>query len=306
MPTPEGRLDAIESGYVTPFLDHLRVERGLSENTLASYRTDLRRYARYLAAARISRPTTVTHPTIRAFIGQLRREGKASSSVARIVSAVRSFHRFLVAEGLSTENPAGRIPSPRRWQRLPPALSVEEAIELVTAPSGTEPLAVRDRALLELAYATGLRASELVGLELGALQVRERYVRVIGKGGRERIVPFGREAEAALSRYLGGARQALLKGRREEVVFLNHRGRPLSRVGYWKILKRHAGGIGLADRVHPHLLRHTFATHLLDGGADLRVVQELLGHASIATTQIYTHVQRGRLVETHRACHPRG
>ncbi len=306
MPNPDERLEAIDSRYLTPFLDHLRVERGLSENTVSAYATDLRRYARFLAGQDVERPADASPATIRTFVGQLRRAGRAASTVARTVSAVRSFHRFLVAEGLASDNPAARIPSPRRWQRLPEALNIDDARRLVTAPRGDEPLAFRDRALLELGYATGLRATELVRLELGALSLDERFVRVVGKGGKERIVPFGVASADALRLYLGAPRQQLLRGRREESIFLNHRGRPLSRVGYWMIIKRHARGLGLEKQVHPHVLRHTFATHLLDGGADLRVVQELLGHTSIATTQIYTHVQKGRLAEIHRSCHPRG
>jgi integrase/recombinase XerD len=291
--------------YVDPFLDHLRVERGLSEHTVAGYRTDL---LRYVAFARKTghAPTQATRVEVEGFVVSLREAGRAASTVARALSAVRTFHRFLVTEGLASANPAGTIPGGRRSQTLPNVLSAEEAIRLVAAPTGDSPLALRDRALLEMAYATGVRASELVGLTPRMVSREERFVRVVGKGDKERVVPFGEAAGSALDTYEAYGRPKLLRGRRVDAIFLNFRGGPLTRVGWWGILKKRARSVGLGDRVHPHVLRHSFATHLLEGGADLRVVQELLGHASIATTQIYTHVQRNTLLEIHRSFHPRG
>jgi integrase/recombinase XerD len=302
-PEPDGPAAA---RYVTPFLDHLRIERGFSEHTVAAYAADLRRYSAFLSARGVRRPADATRALVSDHLANLTREGCAPASVARALSAMRTFHRFLLAEGLATENPTARQPAPRRWRRLPRALSLADVERLIGSPRGDGALARRDRALLELAYATGLRAAEIVGLRIADTDLSDRFVRVTGKGGRSRVVPFGRTAATALTDYLAGPRHQLLRGGRESVVFLNHRGRPLTRVGYWTILKRCANQVGLSARVHPHVLRHTFATHLLEGGADLRVVQELLGHASIATTQIYTHVERTRLLEVHRTYHPRG
>ena len=294
---------ALIDRYVSPFLDHLRIERGLSEHTVTGYERDLIRYVNGLAP---TAPTDATRPSVEAHVSRLRRAGLAPTSVARALSAIRTFHRFLVSEGLSAENPASRVPSAKRWERLPKSLKVEQVGTILAAPRGDRPLDLRDRALLELAYATGLRASEVVGLTFASVTMAERFVRVVGKGGRERLVPFGQAAQTATQRYLEVARPILARGQRSESLFLNHLGRPLSRVGFWLILKRHAATVGLEAVAHPHVLRHSFATHLLEGGADLRVVQELLGHASIATTQIYTHVDRRHLQSVHRACHPRG
>ncbi len=302
---PSAALARVRERYVGPFLDHLRVERGLTDNTVAAYANDVMRYVQDLVAAGVTRPGTAQREHVERHVAGLRRAGRAATSIARAVAAVRAFHRFLVSEGLAESNPALRLPAARRARPLPKVLSIEDVARLVSAPRGGAPLAVRDRALLEMAYGTGLRASELVGLTHATVNRDEQFVRVIGKGGRERIVPFGREAASRLSDYLTLARPELVRGRRVDALFVNHRGGPLSRVGFWLILKRHAGAVDLQEQAHPHVLRHSFATHLLDGGADLRVVQELLGHASIATTQIYTHLDLTRLTETHRACHPR-
>lgn len=291
--------------YLAPYLDHLRVERGLSDHTVAAYARDLVRYLGFLDARGKTRPTDADRRAVEDHLGELRRGGLAPSSVARTASSIRGFHRFLVSEGLTTVNPAARIPTPRRWERLPHAIAVEDVLRLVEVPEGTGPLPVRNRALLELGYATGLRASELVGLSASGVHADDRFVRVVGKGGKERVVPYGGAAARALDRYRAGPRDALRRGKRVSALFLNHHGGPLTRVGYWGILKREARRAGIPD-VHPHVLRHSFATHLLQGGADLRVVQELLGHASIATTQIYTHLETAQLQEVHATCHPRG
>jgi integrase/recombinase XerD len=291
--------------YLDPFLDHLRVERGLSDHTISGYARDLARYLSYLSARRVVSPTRADRRMIEEHLGELRRGGRSPSSVARAASAIRGLHRFLVAEGLADQNPAARIPTPRRIERLPHAIPVEEILRLVDVPEGSGPLPIRNRALLELAYATGLRASELVGLTPREVHAEDRFVRVVGKGGKERVVPYGGAAARALARYRSGPRDLLRRGKRVSALFLNHRGGPLTRVGYWGILKREARRAGIPD-VHPHVLRHSFASHLLQGGADLRVVQELLGHASIATTEIYTHLETARLREVHASCHPRG
>jgi integrase/recombinase XerD len=290
--------------YLSPFLDHLRLERTLSPRTVSAYAGDLERYLDALHTRGVSSPTKATQADVEAHVSDLRRTGHAQASVARALSAVRAFHRFLTAEGLGEINPARSVPAGRRWRRLPHALAVEDVLRLLDSAEGPTPVALRDRALLEMAYATGARASELVSLTPAGVNERERFVRILGKGSRERLVPFGEAAARSLAAYLRDGRPRLLRTRRVDEIFLNQRGGPLTRVGYWLVLKGHARRAGLSA-VHPHVLRHSFATHLLEGGADLRVVQELLGHASIVTTQIYTHLERSRLSEIHRQCHPR-
>jgi len=309
MPDAPDAIDRLSSAtrlrYLEPFLEHLRAERGLSTRTVAAYGSDLARYLGELESRGVGAPTRATTNEVEAHVSELRRTGHAPASVARALSSVRAFHRFLVAEGLTETNPASRVPSGRRWRRLPHALPVDAVLRLLGSVKGSTPLALRDRALLEMGYATGARASELVALTPAAVHEAERFARFFGKGRRERLVPFGAAAAQALRVYLLDGRPKLAGRRRVEAIFLNHRGGALTRVGYWGILKTHAERAGLPG-IHPHVLRHSFATHLLEGGADLRVVQELLGHASIATTQIYTHLEQARLSEIHRQCHPRG
>ncbi len=240
-----------------------------------------------------------------AYFAGLMRRGLAGSTVARRRSALRGFHGHLARAGIAVADPLAQLPPPRRDRKLPHALSAEDVERLLAQPEGNEALALRDRALLELAYASGLRVSELLGIEPVHLDLPGRTVTVIGKRDKQRAVPFGRSAEGALREWLGRGRPVLAREPRVRTVFVNARGGSLSRMGFWKILRGHARAAGLATRVHPHALRHSFATHLLQGGADLRVVQELLGHASVATTAIYTHLDRGYLREVHRTFHPR-
>jgi integrase/recombinase XerD len=297
---------AIES-----YLEELRVGRRLSANTLDGYRRDLADYASFAGRHRLATWRDATTTFVDGFFASLARRGLAGSTVGRRRSALRGFHAFLVRQGRCADSPLAMLPPTRRDRRLPNALSVEDVEALLAQPQGEEPRALRDRALLEIAYASGLRVSELCGLMRHQIDLASKTLAIAGKGGKERVVPFGRAAERALRAYLERGRPLLsgaagLRDRtRHDAVFVNARGGRLSRMGFWKILRGYARSAGLAARVHPHALRHTFATHLLQGGADLRVVQELLGHASVATTAIYTHLDRAYLREVHRTFHPR-
>ncbi len=292
------------------FLSWLVVERGRSLNTVAAYRRDLLRYAAHLAG----RGTTVVSATpddVLGFVAALRAGGLAAASVARALAAARQFHRFCVDEGIRPDDPTALVESPRVPNGLPRPLNEEEVERLLAAVTGVDPIARRDRAILELLYATGMRVSELCGLSLGDLDLDDTMVRVFGKGAKERIVPFGAPAYRALGDWLSAdGRGALIPTRwarrgDAEALFLGRRGARLGRQHVWMILRGYGERCGLADRLSPHVLRHSCATHLLDHGADLRIVQEMLGHASIATTQIYTRVSQERLWEVYRRAHPR-
>jgi len=294
------------------YLEELRVGRRLSPHTLDAYRRDLADYLEFARRYRLPDWHAATTTLVDAYFASLAKRHLSGNTLSRRRSALRGFHAYL-ARRVAAGNPLADLPPPRRERRLPRVLSIEEIDRLMSQPEGHEPLALRDRAMFELAYASGLRVSELCGLERSRLDLASRTVAVTGKGSKERVVPFGRAAERALRAYLEHGRPALTTqgGRRSgpigrtDQLFVNAHGRALSRVGFWKILKRHARTAGISSRVHPHILRHSFATHLLHGGADLRVVQELLGHASVATTAIYTHLDRAYLTEVHRTFHPR-
>jgi integrase/recombinase XerD len=297
------------------YLDHLAVERGLAANTLASYRRDLSRYLDFLAARGRTDLADVGPPDVVAFLVDLREGGEehpplGPGSAARAVVAVRGFHRFARREGLAAADPAAQVKPPTPPRRLPKAISVEDVERLLRAagPADT-PLSLRDRALLELLYGTGARISEAVGLDVDELDLDGGTVKLSGKGGKERVVPVGSYARAAVSAYLVRGRPVLAAAgtarRGTPALFLNARGGRLSRQSAWTVLRTCAEKAGLHVDVSPHVLRHSFATHLLDGGADVRVVQELLGHASVATTQIYTLVTVDRLREVYAAAHPR-
>jgi integrase/recombinase XerD len=292
--------------FVEPFLDHLRFERTLADQTLDAYGTDIRRLAAFARASGRETIRDVTSADLRAYLFRLKDLGLAPASISRNLSAVRTYFRFLLAENLVMADPSERIQPPKGWRTLPQVLTVAEIEALLAAPDLAEPLAWRDRALLEFAYASGVRVSELTALETRHLLLDDGMALVHGKGGKERWVPVGRRAVGALALYLRETRPRLEKGRGAGRVFLNARGTPLSRMGVWKILRRHVESAGIEKPVSPHTLRHSFATHLLEGGADLAAVQEMLGHADIATTQIYTHVDRRYLAEVHRSHHPRG
>jgi integrase/recombinase XerD len=294
------------------WLNHLDVERGVAANTLKSYRRDLVRYAAYLAAQGLTDPAAITEAHVSEFLATLR-EGTpdhpplAASSAARTLVAVRGFHRFLVLEGDLPSDPASAVSPPQPPARLPKAISIEDVERLLEAASvGDTPASLRDRALLEVLYGTGARISEAVGLDVDDIDTQEGVVRLFGKGSKERIVPLGSYAAQALGAYLVRGRPTFaVKGRGTPAVFLNQRGSRLSRQSAWSVMRAAAQRAGLGEHLSPHTLRHSFATHLLDGGADVRVVQELLGHASVTTTQIYTLVTVQRLREVYAQSHPR-
>jgi integrase/recombinase XerD len=292
--------------WLESFRDFLALESGHSANTVESYLRDLRRLAEFATSRGVRDPGRLTRPLLRDFVYHLKDLGLSSASIRRGVSAIRTYYGFLVGEGRVADDPSDRLESPRRGRVLPETLSVKEVEALLGSAKVEQPLAWRDRALLELAYGAGLRVSELCGLGLTDLLLSENLVRVFGKGGKERLVPLGRNVIGAVSVYLHTMRPELDKGKSGGRVLLNARGRPLSRVGAWGIVKRATERAGITKRVTPHTLRHSFATHLLEGGADLRAVQEMLGHADLSTTQLYTHVDREYLRSVHKQFHPRG
>lgn len=291
--------------WLEGFRDYLALESGHSPNTVEAYVRDLRRLGEFSLARGIADPAAVTRGDLREFVYLLKDLGLSAATIRREVSAIRTYYGFLAGEGRVRDDPSDRLETPRRGRVLPEVLTVREIEALLAAPSLDEPLGWRDRALLELGYGAGLRVSELCGLGLTDLLLAEQLVRVFGKGGKERLVPLGRAVIGAVSVYLHTLRPTLDRGRSGGRVLLNARGEPLSRVGAWGIVRRAARRAGIAKRVTPHTLRHSFATHLLEGGADLRAVQEMLGHADLSTTQIYTHVDREYLRSVHKQCHPR-
>jgi integrase/recombinase XerD len=296
---------------VLDFLAYLEFERGLSRNTLEAYRSDLLQYGAWLRAHRVD-PLAVTHTQLSDFLTGLAegdpdtdRPPVAPATLQRKTACLRSFHRHLRREGLITDDPTAHIRAPRQGRRLPKVLTREEVAKLLEQPQGTEPAALRDRAILELMYACGLRASEAVDLDVGDLDLAEGILRARGKGSKERLVPVGSAAARAVMAYLQRGRPAFVGLRQERRLFVNHRGQGLTRQGLYKIVQRHARTAGLAEKMSPHTLRHSFATHLLSGGCDLRAVQEMLGHADIATTQLYTHLSTERLKDVYFEAHPR-
>ena len=289
-----------------PFADYLRFDRGVSRRTRDAYLRDCRQMIEFAVDRGVEDPGRVDHTVLRAFVVSLVDGGMAPSTVSRKLSALRSYFGFLVAEGHRAEDPTERLEAPRRGRSLPEVLTVEEVERILSAVPGEHELAFRDRALLETLYGAGLRVSELVELGVRDLMLEEGLLRVMGKGSKERIVPLGGRACDALRRYLRELRPRLDSGEARGVVFLNQHGRPLTRQGAWKIVRRHVERAGVERDVSPHTFRHSFATHLLEGGADLAAVQEMLGHADISTTQIYTHVDRAYLRQVHRSHHPRG
>jgi integrase/recombinase XerD len=285
------------------FIAHLKVERGLAPNTVQAYSRDLLRFLEFLDDLG-RKPQEATQEDVLAFVGSLKKRVSTRSS-ARNLSAVRMFFRFLVSEGIITASPARLVESPKLPVRLPGIISPEDVERLLNEPDTAKPAGARDRAMLELLYATGLRVSELIGLRLHNLNLEAGFVRILGKGSKERVVPMGDKAKEALQEYLSGRRASLLKKRTSSFVFLNSRGRPLTRQGFWKLIKQYGRSAGIRGSITPHGLRHAFASHLLEGGADLRSVQIMLGHEDISTTQIYTHVTREHLKRLHEKHHPR-
>jgi len=287
------------------FLARLRTEKGLAPNSVEAYGRDLRRWMEELAGQGVRDWRAVGRAHLEAHLAGLPARGVGPRSQARALSAIRSFHRLLLAERLCAADPTENLGSPRPGRRLPEVLSAEDIQRLLAAPDPRQPAGRRDRAMLELLYATGLRVSELVSLSVNDLHLETRMVLARGKGSKERLVPVGAPAAEAVRLYLAGARQALLRGRRSRDLFVTPRGARMTRQGFWKLIGRHARGAGIGKRISPHKLRHSFATHLLAGGADLRAVQAMLGHADIATTQIYTHVDRSQVRRLYDRHHPR-
>ena len=303
---------ALERRYehlLLDFLAYLEFERGLSRNTLEAYRGDLLQYGRFLEARGLS-AVEAGAVDVSDFLswlatGDEERRPASPATIHRKSACLRSFYRHLRRENILEADPTAMVSGPRRSRKLPHVLTRGEVEKLLAAPRGGEPQAVRDRALLETIYACGLRASEAIDLEVGDLDLEERVLRARGKGSKERLVPFGQAAARALASYLERARPALVKGAPEPHLFVNYRGARLTRQGLYKIVRRHALSAGLADHMSPHTLRHTFATHLLAGGCDLRSVQEMLGHADVSTTQLYTHLSSERLKDVYFRAHPR-
>ena len=294
---------------VLDFLSYLEFERGLSRNTLEAYRGDLLQLGRFLSEHNVSAleagPAEISDFLTGLAAGDADHRPSSPATIHRKSACLRSFYRHLRREGLRESDPTATLSAPRRSRKLPQVLTRGEVEKLLAQPSGTDPQALRDRALLELMYASGLRASEAIGLELGDIDLEERVLRARGKGSKERIVPIGQAALRALSAYLERGRPKLVKNRPEIHLYVNFRGGQLTRQGLYKIVRRHALTAGLADRMSPHTLRHTFATHLLAGGCDLRSVQEMLGHADVSTTQLYTHLSSERLKDVYFKAHPR-
>jgi len=290
---------------IDAYLDHVTTERGLARKTVEAYARDLAGFTRFLVARGIRSPARIGPAEVRAHLAARAEGGLSARSLARALAAVRGFTRFLALRGVLADDVLRHVRIRRPPARLPRSLGTAEVGSLLAQPAARERRGLRDRALLELFYACGLRVSETVGLRGTQMNLPAGFVSVLGKGGKERVVPLGRHARAALEAYLQQERPRLLRGRPSAFVFLGPSGQPLTRQAVWKLVKRRALAAGLGRRVSPHTLRHTFATHLLTGGADLRIVQTLLGHADIGTTQIYTHVAPARLREVHRRHHPR-
>lgn len=293
---------------VEDFLGYMAVERGASGNTVSAYRRDLTTYADFLLERGVAAPDAIVRDDVTAFVASLQASGLAPSSVERKVAAVKSFHKFLVRDGITANHPTASMPLPKKPVRLPDVVTIDEIEKLLDQPFPEGPAGLRDRAMLETLYGCGIRVSELVGLDLADVELGEGFIRVFGKGGKERAVPVAGAALAALQDYLAHGRRSLRpkgRGRRQdpEALFLNVRGQRMTRQTIFELVRRYGGRVGVA--LHPHTLRHSFATHMLEGGADLRSLQEMLGHSDISTTQIYTHVDRTHLRAEYLSTHPR-
>jgi integrase/recombinase XerD len=289
------------------FIHFLIVEKGLAKNTIVSYERDLKSYIHYLnSVENIQHLNDVQRIHIVHFLGLLKEQGKSSKTLARHIASLRAFHQFLLRDKVTDHDPSVHIETPKMERTLPKVLNIQEVETLLDSPKQNDHFGIRDKAMLEILYATGIRVSELIGLDLGDVHLTMGFVRCIGKGNKERIIPIGKTAGNALKHYLEQGRPFFVnKKQREEALFLNHHGMRLTRQGFWKILKRLAAEAGIQKELTPHTLRHSFATHLLENGADLRAVQEMLGHADISTTQIYTHVTKTRLKDVYTKFHPR-
>jgi len=288
---------------IDQFINYMRIERGVSNNTIEAYSRDLKEFADFIGKKTLPLSKVDIH-ILTEYITYLNKR-ISKRSLARNISAIRTFFKFLVLEGIIEENPARLLEIPKVSRKLPGILNEHEIELLLNQPSPTTPIGIRDRAMLELLYASGLRVSELVSLKLNNVNLRIGYIKVMGKGSKERFVPIGEKAITALKTYMSSARAKFDKGRRSLYLFLNSRGKPFSRQGFWKLLKSYAKKAGINKKITPHIIRHSFATHLLQNGADLRSVQMMLGHSDISTTQIYTHIDRTYLKEVYKKYHPR-
>jgi integrase/recombinase XerD len=290
---------------IDSFLNYISVERGLSNNTVISYREDLNTYINFLEGRHIDALSKINKNDITNFMLSQKDRGLAANSVARRLAAIRMFHRFLARERIIKNDPTTLIDSPKLWKKIPDSLTLSEVEALIAAPGIRDKQGVRDKAILETLYATGMRVSEAVNLKSDNVNLDIGFLRCIGKGDKERVVPLGSKAITSIKRYLEVSRPHFLKGKQSEFLFLNRFGKKISRQSFWKIIKKYAREAKIKKPIRPHILRHSFATHLLERGADLRSVQEMLGHSNIATTQIYTHINRDRLKSVHKQFHPR-
>ncbi len=293
--------------YILAFMEYINFEKGLSSNTQAAYKRDLNKFSAYLAEHRpaVNKWEEVSKKDIISFLAWEMDEGAAYSTVARSLSSIKSFYKFMVMEDYITLNPTTDLETPKIKRKLPQVLSIEEVDKLMEQCNVLLPLGLRDRAMLELMYGTGLRVSELLSLQMEDINFTAGFLRCLGKGKKERIIPVNNTSIRWVERYMGRARNTLVKSHHERTLFLNAHGHPLSRQGFFKLLAQYGEKLGIKKEITPHTLRHSFATHLLENGADLRAVQEMLGHADISTTQIYTHLTKIRLREVYQQCHPR-
>jgi integrase/recombinase XerD len=291
--------------YVNEFINYLAVERGLAQNTLESYGRDLRQFNTFLQNSQLDFIRNSNRDTILSYLNSLQVKGRAVSTISRNLAAIKSFYQYLVREHHIEKDPAVNLESPKLEKKLPKILTITEVEELLKQPNAFQPTGLRDKAMLELLYATGIRVSELISLNISDVNLDMGYIKCYGKGAKERIVPLGSIAAKCVQEYIGKGRPKLVRTYEEPSLFVNHHGNRLTRQGFWKIIKKYALEASITKEITPHTLRHSFATHLLENGADLRSVQEMLGHADISTTQIYTHVTKNRLKEVYDKTHPR-
>jgi integrase/recombinase XerD len=294
------------SRLIDEYLNFLAIEKGASRNTLDAYRRDLNRYVTYFSDLKIHDMEKIGTDELISYLSHLRGNGLTANSVNRALAAIRGYYKYLLRAGKVEHTPLAHVSLAKVWMHLPDVLSPAEMRLMLMQPGVATPASLRDTAMLEIMYATGVRVSELIDLTVNSINWQIGYLVAMGKGGKERIVPLGLSAYNQVKRYIEVARPQLLKGKRNDHLFLNRSGGGLTRQGFWKIVKKYAVQANLSKKVHPHTFRHSFASHLLEGGADLRSVQIMLGHADISTTQMYTHVTRDHLKEVHRKCHPRG
>jgi integrase/recombinase XerD len=293
--------------FLKEYLSYLKLERNLSENTLLSYKNDITTFLSFLSNYRVSDPSNISSDKITAFFKTLKNLGLTNTSAARYFSSIKGFFSYLIKNHYIVKNPIEKINAPKLSKKLPAVLNINDIEKILSAPNVNDTLGLRDKAILELLYACGTRVSELISLKLSDLFLQDEVIRVLGKGSKERLIPIGSSAIKWVNHYIKNSRSLLMKiSKSENHVFLNSRGSKLSRMGIWKIIDRYVKEAGIKKEVHPHTFRHSFATHLLEGGADLRAVQEMLGHADISTTQIYTHIDRDYIKQVHKQFHPRG